>query len=267
MRHLLVDLRRQQFTLRDTFQNTVYRHTQAIPQIDDSIALCPMPLAFETEIQVYPLGLFTEEKLSQQIFQAEPDFENITENDYKNINDFYWAKKTEPKTNFYIDFRELEHVYNLFLLLFDLEDSAAVASANAFTESTTEYLLKTFQFYLDLAQLSEVHREIVDLKIRRVKNQQIADYINEKYDKSYTANYISTIFRQKIIKQINESAAFHEEIVGNIFFPENFKTCTCCGKLLLKDPKNFVRKTRSRDGYSTRCKKCDKESRDRKKIK
>ena len=50
-------------------------------------------------------------------------------------------------------------------------------------------------YYVDFAELPEAQREILDFKMKKVKNQDIADYINKKYGKSYTANYISTIFR------------------------------------------------------------------------
>ena len=92
------------------------------------------------------------------------------------------------------------------------------------------------------------------------------DIINKKYNKSYTANYISTIFRQKIIPRINETAEFHAKIIENLSFPENFKKCTGCGKVLLVDPDKFVRKSRSKDGFSTRCKICDRNDRQKKKV-
>ena len=96
------------------------------------------------------------------------------------------------------------------------------------------------------------------MKIDKFKNQDIADKVNKKYDKSYTANYISTIFRQKIIPRINETAEFHAKIIENLSFPENFKKCNGCGKILLIDSLNFVRKSRSKDGFSTHCKNCDR---------
>ena len=100
----------------------------------------------------------------------------------------------------------------------------------------------------------------------KTKNQEIADYVNKKYNKSYTANYISTIFRQKIIPKINESVKFHALIIENICFSENFKRCSNCGKILLIAPDNFVRKARAKDGFSSQCKICDKKSRQFKKA-
>ena len=133
------------------------------------------------------------------------------------------------------------------------------------TDSTIKFFIDTLNYYTARAQLTEVQREILSLKIKKWKNQDIADFINKKYGKSYTANYISTIFRQKIIKRINIAAAMHEKVIENIFFPEEFKKCTSCGRVLLKDPDNFVRKSRSKDEYSNKCKECDKRDRRRRK--
>ena len=55
--------------------------------------------------------------------------------------------------------------------------------------------------------------------------------------------------------------------MGLIYFKEEFKTCNTCGKTLLKTSENFVKKERSKDGFTNRCKKCDKVERQRKKLK
>ena len=127
------------------------------------------------------------------------------------------------------------------------------------------YLIETFKYYAAISELSDIYQEILELKIKKKKNQDIANFINQKYGKSYTSNYISTLFKQKIIKKITETAAHHQQIVEAIFFPEEFKTCNTCGKTLLRCSDNFVRKERSKDGFTNRCKVCDKEERKRKK--
>lgn len=99
------------------------------------------------------------------------------------------------------------------------------------------------------------------MKLHKKKNSDIAWDINHKYNKTYTTNYISTIFRQRIIPKINESARYHEKVISNIFFPEEFKECTCCCVTMLRDPENFTRKSRASDGLSSRCKRCEKKKR------
>ena len=133
--------------------------------------------------------------------------------------------------------------------------------------STTNLLIKTLWFYIEEAELTDVQREILNLKIKKEKNQDIAFYINKKYGKTYTVNYISTIFRQKIIPAINNAASYHKQIIRSLPFDEEFKVCTKCGRRLLRDPINFVRKSRAKDGLSNHCKACDKREREEKKKK
>ena len=252
-RHLLVELRRQQFTLRDSFSNSIIRETLPEP-IEPEI----LP-DFDIEIPVFPLGVFNDKLLSFLIFREKERLNPTaySEADLKKISDYLWIKNSEARPQYFFDFCELEHVYQLFQQLFELEDSDI--------NDNTNFLIRTLKYYLDFAELTEVQKEILDLKVKKIKNQEIADAVNKKFGKSYTANYISTIFRQKIIPQINNAAAFHKKILSNLFFEEEFKKCTCCGTWLLRDPEIFVRKTRSRDGLANRCKKCDKADRQKKK--
>ncbi len=256
-RHLIVELRREQFTLRDTYIERHVRHTPLEPEID------PIDPDFDAEIPVFPLGL-SAGPIGGLVFREEKNLNpsTYTEADLEKILKFYWDKKSESRPAIYFDFTDLEHIYELFGQLNELEDSIGALPVN----SNLGKLLETLKYYIQMTDLTEAQREILDLKINKTKNQDIADLINKKYDKSYTANYISTIFRQKIIPRINETAEFHAKIIENLSFPENFKKCTSCGKVLLIDPDKFVRKSRSKDGFSTRCKICDRNDRQKKKV-
>lgn len=255
-RHLLVELRRQQFTLRDTFTPIIQRHTVA--QIDSE----PSYLSLDAEIQCLPLGLKNDSPLASLVFtdkELAPD--SFSEEEIKLINRLLWEKRAS-NTNTTIDFRVADHVYAIFKVMDEIEDKALDDSV---VENQFGSLRATIDFYVRRADLSEVQREILDLKIRKVGNQDIAARINKKWNKSYTANYISTIFHQKIIPKINAAASEHEHIVELLSFPEEFKTCTKCSRVLLRDADHFVRKTRSKDGFSNHCKKCDKLDRQSKK--
>ena len=121
--------------------------------------------------------------------------------------------------------------------------------------------MRTLEYYIERAELSELQQHILDLKLKKVRNVDIAFEVNKKWGKSYTPNYISTIFRQRIIPKINEAAAHHEQVVSNLPFEEEFKTCTGCGRTLLRNADNFTRKARSKDGFTSRCKACEKSAR------
>ena len=256
-RHLIVELRREQFTLRDSYIERHMRHTPPEPDLD------PTSLDFDAEIPVFPLGLVGA-PFSELVFKQADDLNptTYTEKELDVLTRHYWNKKEQSRPQLYFDFGELEHVYELFGQLVELEEELDALPI----ESNLGKLIATLKYYIALTDLTEAHQEILDLKINKQKNQDIADIINKKYGKSYTANYISTIFRQKIIPRINETANFHALIIENMCFEENFKKCHGCGKWLLIDAENFVRKSRSKDGFSTKCKKCDRADRERKKV-
>ena len=256
-RHLIVELRREQFTLRDSYVEKHMRHTPPEPDLD------PVNLDFDAEIPVFPLGL-AGAPFSELVFKQADDLNptTYTENELDVLTRHYWSKKDQSRPQLFFDFGELEHVYELFGQLTELEEELDALPL----ESNLGKLIATLKYYIALTDLTEAHQEILDLKINKQKNQDIADIINKKYGKSYTANYISTIFRQKIIPRINETANFHALIIENMCFEENFKKCHGCGKWLLIDAENFVRKSRSKDGFSTKCKKCDRADRERKKV-
>ena len=90
---------------------------------------------------------------------------------------------------------------------------------------------------------------------------RIVEILEEKFGKTHTDNYISTIFKKNICNAIAEAARLHYDTYKNREKPMAFKKCNCCGKAKLKDTRNFVRKARSSDGFSNCCKRCDKENR------
>ena len=256
-RHQLVEMRREQFTLRDQYKEKVLRH--CLPEPEGPI-LTPQMGA---DVLVMPLGLKCAGTLSK-IFGKIEDLhpKAFTEEEQKKAIDFYWEQQKEFAENpkMWFDFRELEHVYELLKLLEEMRDDVLED-----TNSTLGDFLRTLEFYMGLSNLTEVQKEILELKIHKTKNQDIANHINKKHNMSYTANYISTIFRQKIIPRINDAARLHQNIVENICFAENFKKCGGCGRMLLLHSDNFVRRARSNDGFAQKCKECDKKDRQRRK--
>ncbi len=254
-RHQLIELRRQQYTLRDSFSNMV------ISSATPSVVEARPPRDFGDEIEVLPLGLVGQSRAANLIFR-ELDRLNPTEYDeekLKLISDLYWKKKAYAPTpsQFQIDFREVEHVYEIFQLFYELEQSSEHIDDTVYGKNTAA-LLDTLNYYIEIANLNNLQQDVLQLKLQKMNNNDIAVNINKKYNKTYNANYISTIFRQRIIPKINDAAAYHEQIVSNLFFPEEFKMCKDCGRWFLKDARNFTRKTRSIDGFITRCKKCEK---------
>ena len=108
-RHLIVELRREQFTLRDSYIERHMRHTPPEPDLD------PINPDFDAEIPVYPLGL-SNGPIGALLFKDEQNLNPSTYNqqDLEKVLKFYWDKKSDSRPVIYFDFTNLEHVYELF---------------------------------------------------------------------------------------------------------------------------------------------------------
>lgn len=255
-RHLLVELRRQQYTLRDSYAPTSYIGT---PTTDTDPAEPPSPPCFGVDIDVRPLGVYTPELFKDEEWYATAAL-SLEEDELNRISHLYWKTKEKPVSSNAraIDFRNPDHLSEIIAALPDL--SLQIAQQEENWEETQKFL-DAFNYYIELAHLDGIHTDILQQKIAQKRNQDIAAFVNEKYGKSYNMNYISTIFRQRILPDIAKAAEYHMRLLEEMAYPENWKKCSCCGRLLLRDTDHFVRKSNSKDGFTGRCKACDKKAR------
>lgn len=257
LRHRIRELRTEQFTIRDSYRST-FNITQSVYSPKNN------SFVFDCDIQVLPLGI-KEGAVGRLIFDENFDPRALNEEQLHMISELVWKKKNLDPNKQVFDFRELEAVYQLYLYREEFDERLEQVEIDHVIENNLKNLIETLEFYESITDLTDIQREILRLKEKKNKNADIASYINKKYGKSYTANYISTIFKQKIIVKINEAVKLHQDTVENCFFKENFKQCTDCGRILLLDGRNWVKKTRSKDGFQSRCKRCEREARKRKK--
>lgn len=248
-RHLLVELRKQQFTLRDSYITQIQHALPVLQFQEDSIE-------FEGNIPVFPLGLANDGRLMSLIFKPAQELipSTYTEEDLQLVSKFLWEKKDEEthKYDRFFDFRNEVHLGELFQNYIDLSEV---------DNTLTAALIKTIDYYREFSNLTPLQEDVLQMKIEKRTNEEIRKYINQKYGKNYAVNYMSTIFRQKIIPSLIEGVNYHLRIVENLFFAEEFKVCIGCGQTLLIDERNFMHKARSKDGFNNKCKQCEKKRR------
>lgn len=226
-KRLLVELRRSQYSY---MEDPKVRHTLPSPHEE------PLPFYWDTDTNVYPFPLSYNSPLiwRKDRFPSPLDFQEtplpappLSSNESSNTFDF-----TNPT-----------HLYNLTLHWTTLQDSPLSAP-----------LLERFLIYASLTPLTPPQQKILTLKLSRTPNEKIREILNS----TYSLNYISTIFCQNILVKIAETAQKHALTVKSLSKPSLFKTCIDCGRTLLRDPSNFMRKSKNSDGFDCRCKQCAK---------
>ena len=250
LRHQLKDLRDQQYPFQDTYIHTL------MPLKAHTYQELGSSSEFGSDIQVLPLGLKCgglNAGFYAKIFNKErmPAPEDFSEEELGLVSNLVW-KKVESKKTF--DFSNTEHLYRLFDMWDDLNDKKEESES-------LRMFMETAEVYIELAQLDDKEKLILDMKVQKKSNQDIQEEVFREFGHKYQLNYISTLYCKKILEKIAAAAKDHKEVCENLFFPENFKKCKDCGEWLLLDEKNWMKRKRSNDGFSPRCKRCEKKKR------
>ena len=281
-KHLLVELRREQYTIKDSFSNTLMaRPTNKFVE-EVSPTFCG-PESVEDGFLVLPIGLSDSARQTQDKSKSVNWFLAFEELAAKKDDPAYQMQarkledrliergicqpqKTTKKTQesqksiapfgfLTIDFRNPAHICRLL-------DSQKLL----ITDPSLSRVRDTLNFYVRQANLTPVQQKVLELKLAGKQNMDIKEIVNKEFGRSYQTNYISTIYRQYVAPAIADAATRHLEIVRAIAEgPERFKRCSVCGRLLVESETYFIHKSRAKSGFSARCKQCDHDYRQRRK--
>jgi hypothetical protein len=125
-------------------------------------------------------------------------------------------------------------------------------------DGDTWYLINDFDKVSDKALKDyPLYERIVEYKIDGMQNMDIQVAIQVEFGIKHSAEYISSLWRNKIPKII---AAEAEDEYLNWYYQEvkrgKYKKCSRCGKIKLAHNKYFSKNKTSRDGYYSICKEC-----------
>lgn len=314
-KHLLVELRREQYTIKDSFSNSLMarptnKFVEEVPPTfcgpeseEDGFLVLPLGLssgarqaqgksksidwflefeelagkkddpAYQTqarklECRLVERGICQPKKASRayadRTVKKAQDPQGGVSNSMTNLESSKTPKPTSaafpqksvtPFGFLTIDFRDPTHICRLL-------DSQKLL----ITDPSLSRVRDTLDFYVQQANLTPVQQKVLELKLAGKQNMDIKEIVNKEFDRSYQANYISTIYRQYVAPAIADAASRHLEIVRAIAEgPERFKRCSVCGRLLVESETYFIHKSRAKSGFSTRCKQCDHDYRQRRK--
>lgn len=125
-------------------------------------------------------------------------------------------------------------------------------------DSDLKWMLTDLETAIDKSLENEpVLKEILICKIDKMSNEDIQKVLLDKYGKTHSQEYISSLYRNKIPQLIVEQQK--EDWVNYIYtehLPGNYKTCTRCGEVKLALNRYFsINRTSSSKFYSI-CKVC-----------
>lgn len=119
------------------------------------------------------------------------------------------------------------------------------------------YLIQSFENICDQA-LEEfpIYQRIVELKIDKRQNNEIQELLKEEFGTTYSIEYISSLWRNKIPKLIAEEAL--EDFLKWQYKIKNYpmKKCSKCGQLKPAHNQFFSKNKTSKDNLYSICKKC-----------
>lgn len=286
-KHLLVELRREQYTIKDSFSNSLMaRPTNKFVE-EVSPTFCG-PESAEDGFLVLPIGLSDSARQMQSKSKSVDwflEFEELatkkddptyqkqarklesrliergicqpykTSKKAQELQENVSQKSIAPFGFLTIDFRNPAHICRLL-------DSQKLL----ITDPSLSRVRDTLDFYVRQANLTPVQQKVLELKLAGKQNMDIKEIVNKEFNRSYQTNYISTIYRQYVAPAIADAATRHLEIVRAIAEgPERFKRCSVCGRLLVESETYFIHKSRAKSGFSARCKQCDHDYRQRRK--
>lgn len=129
-------------------------------------------------------------------------------------------------------------------------------------DGDTWYLIQIFEDICDKALKDfPIYQRIVELKIDKMQNVDIQKILKEEFGTTYSIEYISSLWRNKIPRLIAETAT--EEFLIWEYEQNGYpmKRCSKCGELKPAHNQFFSKNKTSRDGWYSICKKCRNKAR------
>ncbi len=99
--------------------------------------------------------------------------------------------------------------------------------------------------------------DVLVMRLENHQNQEIRDFLQEKYGTTYSIEYLSSLFNNKIPKLIAKTA---EDMQLDWYYTYvekgKWKKCSRCGQVKLLHNKYFSKNSSNKDGFYSICKCC-----------
>ena len=240
LKHMLIDVRRHQYYLKDAYKPTLHFQTMDHPKA-----------AF------YDWTSDAFYWISREEWQRRVDnalLSSISKNiaDYETRNNGAEVKWVIRKHTF-----DWENPLHIRALINNYD-----AIYEQFREKIDTYgrtLIFDFDRYREMAKFTPLRDYILQLKLDRIQYCDIIKELQLKFGIKYNENHLCTILSREIPERIAEAARRYHLMLDTP--QEKKKLCKYCGRYLPVDPLFFVRNRSRKDGFSGTCKECEKRKR------
>lgn len=243
LKHQVVDMRRHQYYLKDSWRPTIHLLGVTPPQ----------PQFYNWDTDCYYWISLTEwqnridKRLLHTISPNLEDYETRTAPD--GTIEVKWMVRQH-----HFDWENPEHIRALIQYY-----SAIYMQLWDKVYSWGRTLIFDFDRYQDLARLSEVRQFMLTRRIDGATSNTIMNEVHEKFGLKYTENHVTTILNKEIPEKIAAAAKLQRVLRDTPL--EERKRCFHCGRWLPRTTMFFGKNRGRRDGWSSNCKECERQRR------
>ena len=240
LKHQLIDLRRHQYYLKDSYKPTL--HFQGCDHPKQQFINWAEDAAYWMPLDQWQRKV--DNSLLHSVSKNLDDYETRINSDGE--TEVRWV--VSRHTFDWEDPNHIKALINNYQLMYDF-----------FKEKLDTYgrtLIFDFERYREMANLSPVREFILDKKIQRVPPQEISFLLQEQFGLKYTENYIGHIVLHEIPEKIAAVATRNRMLLETP--EEDRKVCYRCGRALPRNTLFYSRNRNRKDGFSSVCKECEK---------
>lgn len=242
LRHTLIDIRRHQYYLKDSFSPTLHFQTidRPKPQYIDWTGDCNYWCSAEDlrrKLDKPSLPLY---------YSRDPADYPTRINPQTGALEYKWHVKSH-----HFDWENPYHIRCL-LSVYDLLYNQMYTKLDTYGRT----LIFDFERYRSLTPLTPVREFLLDCKLGHLTYPEMAVELQKQFGLTYNDNHISDILANEIPQKLATTAKRIRLL--NAMTPDNSKRCHCCGRTLPRDTMFFSRNAGRRDGWASNCKECEK---------
>lgn len=240
LKHQLIDMRRHQYYLKDSYKPTLFfvaadhPKQQFIDWSSDSQYWMPLE-QWQRKVS---------NSLLSSVSKSLEDYE--TRINEKGETEVKWVVRRHT-----FDWENPKHIRALINNYDSLYDF--------FKEKLNTYgrtLIFDFERYLEMANLTDLRKFILNCKIKKMQYPEIADLMEAQFGVRYNENHLSEIVAREIPEKIAAVATKHRMILETP--QDQLKICYTCGRALPRHKLFFARNASRKDGFSSNCKECER---------